>query len=372
MSRRIVQFGTSRFLQAHVDLFVHEARAAGQPIGPKTVVKTTAGGDRAGRVAAFRQAGGFPVRIRGHREGALVDETVIVRSVDQAFDAHADWPAVVDHFAKDAEVAVSNVGDRGYEIAGEDRIFDPTSSKVPVSFPGKLLALLGARHRAGGRPLLFLPTELIASNGRLLSCLVADLARAWGMSAAFQEWLAGSVVFADGLVDRIVPEKIEPIGAVAEPYALWAIRRGNFVPPLTHPAIVMTDNLESFERLKLHILNLGHTVLAEEWTRHGRIADETVARILGDAAIAQRVAEIYASEVVPGFAARGMNEAAAAYVQTTLERFRNPFLQHRLADIANNHATKVARRIQAFMDWVHERVPRLRMPHLAAIAQAYR
>ena len=229
-----------------------------------------------------------------------------MRSVDQAFDAHADWPAVTDHFAKDAEIALSNVGDRGYDVADEDRVFDPASAKIPVSFPGKLLALLGARHRAGGRPLLFLPTELIASNGRILSRLVADLARVWGMSAAFQEWLAGSVVFADGLVDRIVSEDIEPIGAVAEPYALWAIRRGNFDPPFTHPAIVMTDNLEPFERLKLHILNLGHTVLAEEWTRHGRPADETVARFLSDAAIAQRLTEIYASEVVPGFAARGM------------------------------------------------------------------
>jgi tagaturonate reductase len=372
MSGRIVQFGTSRFLQAHADLFVHEVREAGQPAGPITVVKTTEGGDRAGRVAGFRRAGGFPVQIRGYRAGALIDQRVMVRSVDQAFDAHADWPAVTDHFAKDAEIAMSNVGDRGYDVAEEDRVFDPSSAKIPVSFPGKLLALLGARHRAGGRPLLFLPTELIASNGRILSCLVADLARAWGMSAAFQEWLASSVVFADGLVDRIVSEDIEPIGAVAEPYALWAIRRGNFDPPFTHPAIVMTDNLEPFERLKLHILNLGHTVLAEEWTRRSRPADETVVRFLSDAAVALRLTDIFASEVVPGFAARGMGDAAAAYVRTTLERFRNPFLQHRIADIANNHATKVARRIQAFMDWVHERDPSLRMPHLAAIAQTYR
>ena len=45
---RIIQFGTSRFLQAHVDLFVHEARVAGQPIGPITVVKTTSDADRSG------------------------------------------------------------------------------------------------------------------------------------------------------------------------------------------------------------------------------------------------------------------------------------------------------------------------------------
>ena len=32
MTGRIIQFGTSRFLQAHVDLFVHEAREAGQAV----------------------------------------------------------------------------------------------------------------------------------------------------------------------------------------------------------------------------------------------------------------------------------------------------------------------------------------------------
>ena len=47
MTRRIIQFGTSRFLQAHVDLFVHEARCSGEDIGPITVVKTTLrGGSR--------------------------------------------------------------------------------------------------------------------------------------------------------------------------------------------------------------------------------------------------------------------------------------------------------------------------------------
>jgi tagaturonate reductase len=56
MSRRIVQFGTSRFLQVHVDLFVHEARAFGQHIGPITIVQTTADVGRSPRVQAFRQA----------------------------------------------------------------------------------------------------------------------------------------------------------------------------------------------------------------------------------------------------------------------------------------------------------------------------
>src|SRR5580700_8455922 len=70
MTRRIIQFGTSRFLQAHVDLFVHEARVAGQAIGPITVVKTTSGQDRAGRVQALKRGVPFSVRIRGVEAGA--------------------------------------------------------------------------------------------------------------------------------------------------------------------------------------------------------------------------------------------------------------------------------------------------------------
>jgi tagaturonate reductase len=49
-----------------------------------------------------------------------------------------------------------------------------------------------------------------------------------------------------------------------------------------------------------------------------------------------------------------MGAEAEAYVVTTLDRFLNPFLDHRVADIAQNHVTKVERRIAAFLDWTAE------------------
>jgi tagaturonate reductase len=104
MSRRIVHFGTSRFLQAHVDLFVHEARASGQDIGPITIVQTTADVGRSTRVQAFRRASKFPIRIRGHRDGVTIDETVQVQSVDQAFAAHEHWPQIVEQFANERKL----------------------------------------------------------------------------------------------------------------------------------------------------------------------------------------------------------------------------------------------------------------------------
>jgi len=361
---RIIQFGTSRFLQAHVDLFVHEARAAGQDIGPVTVVKTTAGAERSGRVRAFRDPAGFPVRIQGYRDRQVIDETVQVTSVDSAYDAATEWPAIAEHFARDAAVVVSNVGDRGYEIDLTDR--ERPRSGPAASFPAKLLQLLLYRHEAGGAPLLILPCELLPANGTTLRGQIEELSRYWKTATAFADWLARRVVFADTLVDRIVAAAIEPLGAVAEPYALWAIRGA--VPPLQHPAIVAASHIEPMERLKLHILNLGHTVLADIWQRGGRRDDETVRGLLADDQVRGGLLSLYADEVVPGFAAHGMGAEAERYITTTIDRFDNPFLAHRLSDIAQNHAAKIERRIANFITWAEVADSRIELPRLSLIA----
>jgi tagaturonate reductase len=254
---RIIQFGTSRFLQAHVDLFVHQARVAGADVGPITVVKTTPGDDRAGRIAALKRARAYPVRIRGIAAGAVIDETISVTSIDQAFDAHREWPDVVESFAREADIAVSNTSDAGTACVPEDAGHDFASPVAPAGFPAKLLALLLARFRAGGRPMLYLPTELLSGNGHRLAATVARLASETGQSDEFRDWLANQVTFADTLVDRIVSAPIEPVGAVAEPYALWAIKRGNFPNPIPRPEVQLVDEIAPFERLKLHILISG-------------------------------------------------------------------------------------------------------------------
>jgi tagaturonate reductase len=109
MSRRILQFGTSRFLQAHADLFVHEARQAGQDIGPITIVKTRQGGARDDRVRAFGEPSGYTVLLRGFRKGRLVDETRRVTSVARALEAHTDWPEVTEVFANSTDIVSTHV-----------------------------------------------------------------------------------------------------------------------------------------------------------------------------------------------------------------------------------------------------------------------
>ena len=110
MTNRILQFGTSRFLQAHADFFVHDARCAGQDIGPITVVKTTRGDARGGRIAAFGSSIGFPVRLKGYKAGQLIDETTQVTSVCRAIDANTQWNQLKSIFAEETEIQRAHLG----------------------------------------------------------------------------------------------------------------------------------------------------------------------------------------------------------------------------------------------------------------------
>lgn len=360
MSTPILQFGTSRFLQAHADLFVSEAMQAGQALGPITVVQTSGDPARAGRIGALSAPEGFPVIIRGLENGAPVEQTLWVRSVTRSLSTATDWDVVTRVFVEEARVVLCNTGDKGYALVEADSL-----DGVPHSFPMKLLALLRARFEGGGASLTVLPCELISRNGDVLKRLILDLAQQYAPDPKLAVWLSERVIWGNTLVDRIVSEPIEPAGAIAEPYAIWAIeRQPGLTLPCEHASIKVVDDLTPYERLKLHILNLGHTVLADRWLKDSRPEAECVKDILADAAIRTELEAIYRDEVVPGFRLHALGEEAEAYVATTLDRFLNPYLDHRLRDIAGNHAEKILRRIIGFQDWC----PGVAMPRLSAIA----
>ena len=155
----------------------------------------------------------------------------------------------------------------------------------------------------------------------------------------------------NSLVDRIVSEPLEPLGAVAEPYALWAIEdQPGLELPCRHPAIVVAADLKPYERLKLFILNLGHTYLAEIWAQAGGAPDLTVREAVADTTMRAKLDALYAEDVLPVFAGIGMGDEARAYLETVIERFSNPFLNHRLSEIFINHEAKKRRRFGGLID----------------------
>lgn len=154
-----------------------------------------------------------------------------------AYSAHTDWQAI-RALAVQVKVILSNTGDKGFELDDSDDISLLTDTdRLPKSFPAKLLVLL--HHRWQVNPdasLSIFPCELISRNGDKLRSIVLDLAETWSLPEAFTQWIESNCVFANSLVDRIVSEPIDPVGAIAEPYAIWAIEQAN---GLTLPAHIL-------------------------------------------------------------------------------------------------------------------------------------
>ncbi|THU04052.1 mannitol dehydrogenase family protein [Lampropedia puyangensis] len=376
MTQPIVQFGTSRFLLAHADLFVsdalHHHSGAGNALGGITIVQTTSSSASTARRAALTAGGGYPVVIRGLERGQPVDRTVQCTAVREAMQATQldDWQRLRADVASGAvQLILSNTADKGYQLDVQDNAQAlQTHALAPNSYPAKLLVLLHGRwSESPTAPLTFLPCELIERNGDVLCQVVCELAQAWQLESAFIEWIQTHCVWANSLVDRIVSEAIEPVGAVAEPYALWAIEaKDRLQLPCTHPSIVVTDDLDHYEQLKLFLLNAAHTYLAECWLKGQRRADETVREAMQDAALRAEIEALWAEEIVPVFGSQASAGYAQAvqYVADVRERFENPFLNHRIADIAQNHEQKKLRRLAPVVAKAQElqlNLPQLRL-----------
>ncbi|WP_280569601.1 mannitol dehydrogenase [Chromohalobacter sp. 296-RDG] len=353
----IVQFGTSRFLLGHVAAFVHASREAGHTRDKILVVQTSpreAGKQKARDLDTHRH---YPLAIRGRRDGRDIDARETITSVAGCLIADQQWAELQRHVVEHARFVVSNTGDSGYRIDDDSALAD-----VPQSFPAKLTKLLHARYDAGRDGLTVLPCELVSRNGEQLKTLVLELANRDYTDADFNAWLTTRCLWANTLVDRIVSAALEPVGAVAEPYALWAIEdQPGLELPCRHPDVQCVTSLAPYEMRKLHILNLAHTYLVHRWQREPHSGIRFVREAMEAPEWAAELHQVL-DEVLPTLAEHLERAELEAYRDATLERFANPYLDHALQDIAQHHVTKCQRRLQPVVESARRRgiaTPRL-------------
>jgi len=340
----ILQFGSGRFLRAFADLFIHHANSQGQKVGRVVIVQST-GDARADSLNAGN--GRYHVVIRGIQGGQMIDRVETCESVSRALAAKGQWSEVLQ-VARTPELRVilSNTTEKGYDLDPAD---EPTPLSPPHSFPAKLTALLHARWQAGLPGLQIVPCELRENQADLLRGLVEGIAKGWKLPDNFLSWLNESCSWHNTLVDRIVTGtpadhpllSSDPMLTVCEPYALFAIQEKPGVARwIEHPSIVWTQDVLPYFLRKVRLLNGGHTaLLIKAWPRGFR----TVREAVSDAELGPWLEKLLFSEVVPVL--QGRVDNPAGFASEVLERFRNPFIEHKLADIALHHTTKVAVRL---------------------------
>lgn len=340
----VLQFGSGRFLRAFADLFIHHANTSGQAVGRIVVVQST-GGDRAGGLN--QQGGKYHVGVRGFASSETIDRIEVCESVSRAVHAGSDWPGVLAvATSPDLHTVLSNTTEAGYALDPADAPGEP----VPRSFPAKLLAVLAARHAAGLPGVTVIPCELLEGNARLLRETVLGLAAKWNTPPGVIDYVRNECVWLHTLVDRIVTGppadhpilSQDPLAAVAEPFAFWALEdhpRARF--PLVHPALTRAADVAPYFLRKVRILNAAHTALLIRAVPKGfKLVREAVA----DPELLAWLRELLFTEIVP--ALDGRVDRAAEFAEQTLDRFRNPFLDHKFADIALHHANKVEVRLR--------------------------
>jgi tagaturonate reductase len=339
----ILQFGSGRFLRAFADVLIDQANKQGQNIGHVVIVQST-GGERAG---ALTQLGGkYHVVVRGLENGQVVDRVEEVSSVSRALVAGSQWDEVRQlACSPDLRFVLSNTTEAGYTLDATDT----ATASPPKSFPAKLLVLLHERFQQKLPPLTIIPCELMEGNADLLKKCLLDLAEQWGYSAAFKQWLADECVWLHTLVDRIVsgtPKEhpllaTDPMLIVAEPFIFWALQdHPNAYPFAQHPAIVRCPEVKPFFLRKVRILNAAHTALLIKAKPRGFAL---VREAVNDPELGPWLERLLSEEIVPTIDARV--DQALPFARQTIERFMNPFLDHKFSDIALHHASKVQIRL---------------------------
>ena len=225
----------------------------------------------------------------------------------------------------------------------------------PVSAPGLLARGLLYRMEKGAGPLSIISCDNLSHNGHSTRQAVTGIAGLF--SAQHACWISDHVSFPDSMVDRIVPATsdadmqrfvqetgIEDSGLViCEPFSQWVIEN-NFAserPEWESAGVQFVDDVAAYEKIKLRLLNATHSALAYIGMLAGY---EFIHEAMADPILSRFASHLMDKEISP-FIQSPKGFDLAGYTRSILERFANPSIQYRTAQVANDGSLKLQQRI---------------------------
>ncbi len=304
--------------------------------------------------------GRFTVALDGVRRGELIQERREISCVQRIIQPYREREA----FLATAELEsmrfiISNTTEAGIRFSEEPM----PEEGMPKEFPAKLTLWLYHRYRhfsgAPERGCIVLPMELSADNGTALNRAVEQYATHWNLPSGFREWNATANHYCSTLVDRIVsgyPEdraakifaeigKEDPLLVAGEYYHSWVIAGPDLVAQelpfaQTDLNVVFTDDLDAYREIKVRILNGAHTSIVPTGYLAGL---ETVGDVMNDPTMSAFLAQVLNDEIIPSL--DHPKDQLEAFAADVLDRFRNPYLHHKLLDISLNSTSKFRARL---------------------------
>lgn len=359
LPEKVLQFGTGVLLRGLPDYFIDKANRKGIFNGRVVVVKST---DYGTTKDFDEQDGLYTLAIKGIEGGKTIEKSIVSSAISRVLTASTQWQQILDLAASpDLEVVISNTTEVGITLT-EDNI----QANPPISYPGKLLAVLYHRFKtfngAPDRGLVIVPTELIVDNGTKLSEVLFKLTEQNNLEANFVSWLKNHNEICNSLVDCIVPGKPakEELTALenelgykddllisSEVYRLWAISGNEKTKEKLSFAqadkgVVITPDIDLHRELKLRLLNGTHTLSCGLAFLAGC---ETVKSAMDDKAIEAYIANLMRNEIAKAIPYDVTQEQTDEFASNVLDRFRNPYIKHQWWSITANYSSKLQMRV---------------------------
>lgn len=383
---KVLQFGEGNFLRAFVDWMIDKANRDGIYHGSIVLCQPIAQGLKD---MINAQDGVYTLAMRGAENGQPVENIEVITSVSRCINPYENYEDLMEIArSADLEVVVSNTTEAGIAYHAGDKLTD----RPPVSFPAKVTAFLYERYKAfHGDPekgLLFLPVELIDNNGAELKRIVLQYAQEWDLGQEFTDWVNTANEFTSTLVDRIVTgyprdeisyfeEKLgykDNIIDTSELFNLWVIegdkKWADKLPVhKTDANVIWTDDVKPYKKRKVRILNGAHTstVLAAYLAGFDIVGD-----FMKDDTVRTFMNDVIYKEVIPTLDLP--KEELESFAAAVNDRFANPYIKHKLLDIALNSCSKFnARCLPSLLGYVGEKgtLPKCLTFSLAAFIKFY-
>ncbi|MGP3770331.1 mannitol dehydrogenase family protein [Streptomyces sp. SDT5-1] len=387
----IVHLGLGNFHRAHQAVYTADALRHTEGPWGITGVSTTPGAGPRPVIEGMAAQDGLYTVLTLHRDGAVAAGVPGVHH--RGLVADGQGAEVVDLIGSATTRIVSlTVTEKGYTFGADGRLDldDPLvradlAGGAPRTAIGLIARGLQRRLRAGAPPVTVLSCDNLMENGNRLRALLGEFTAALpaGERDDLQAYLDASVSTPNGMVDRIAPATTDEHRALtarafgvrdtvpvpAEPYKLWVMeddfRAGR--PAWEHAGAVFTKDVAPYELMKLRLLNGAHSLLAYLGLLRGH---RSIDAAVTDELLGGTVEFAMREEILPTVREPD-GLAGAAYIGQLLDRFANPALGHRTAQVGSDGSLKIPVRWAGPLaeSLAAGRVPRVLALGLAAYAR---
>lgn len=302
---------------------------------------------------------GLYTLVTQHPNGTTKSE--IIGSISEYLLAVDTTQEVIEKMAHPNTKIVSlTITEGGYNFnptTGEFNFENPdvkhelTNPEDPKTVYGFLTSALRKRRSNSLAPFTIMSCDNIQHNGAIARKMVLAFAKKQDPELA--GWIEKEVAFPNSMVDRITPVTSQKVisdlkeqhnledkwPVTCEPFIQWVVEDNfsNGRPPLEKVGVQFVSDVTPYEKMKIRLLNAGHSVLGIPGAIHGHF---TIDSCMSDMVFAKFMRQFMEEEVTPILdKIEGMD--IETYIDTLEERFANPNIKDGVSRICSESSAKL-------------------------------